>query len=166
MLCVCCCVWRFVLKNNFFFKRHFRFYFLSCCRYCYYYSGSCITKCGNLFCFLITKIFFRISLVFFFSFLIKWLCVYLPRSTIFPNRFLPRRKLRVEQFQRRFLNWCWHSLMAKLAPLTRAPNTPGLSRTKRRCFLLSVVCMAGSTYIIPELMGEILFGSPTLAMPL
>lgn len=90
----------------------------------------------------------------------------LPLSTIFPNRFLPLRKLRVEQFHRRFRNWCWHSLIAKLAPLTRAPKTPGLSRTKRRCFLLKVVCMAGSTYIMPELMGEILFGSPTLAMPL
>lgn len=36
---------------------------------------------------------------------IKYDCLmYSPRSTILPNKFLPRRKLRVEQFHRRFLN--------------------------------------------------------------
>jgi len=52
--------------------------------------------------------------------------------------------------------------MAKLAPFTKAPKTPGLSLTRRRCFLLNVEWMAGSMYI----MGVILLGSPTLAMPL
>lgn len=90
----------------------------------------------------------------------------LPRSTIFPNKFLPRKKFRVEQFHRRFRNWCWHSLMAIFALLTSAANTPGFSRTSRRCFRRSVVCTAGSMYMMPDVSGEMLFGSPTFAMPL
>ncbi|KAI9586114.1 hypothetical protein GQX74_001961 [Glossina fuscipes] len=54
----------------------------------------------------------------------------------------------------------------KFAPLTNAPSTPGLSRTKRLCLRRKVLCIAGSIYIILELMGDILFGSPTFAMPL
>lgn len=90
----------------------------------------------------------------------------LPLSTIFPNKFLPRRKFRVEQFHRRFRNWCWHSLMAMFALLTSAANTPGFSRTSRLCFRRSVVCTAGSMYMMPDVSGEMLFGSPTFAMPL
>lgn len=89
-----------------------------------------------------------------------------PLSTIFPKRFFPRRKFLVEQFHRRFRNWCWHSEMARLAPLTRADRTPGFSRTNLRCFRRSVVWMAGSMYMMPDVSGEMLFGSPTLAMPL
>lgn len=90
----------------------------------------------------------------------------LPRSTIFPNKFFPRKKFRVEQFHRRFRNWCWHSLIAILALLTSAANTPGFSLTKRRCFRRNVVWTAGSIYMIPDVNGDILFGSPTFAMPL
>lgn len=97
---------------------------------------------------------------------IKQKVFYLPRSTILPKRFFPRKKFLVEQFHRRFRNWCWHSEIAKLAPLTRAAKTPGFSRTNRRCFLRNVECMAGSIYIMPDVNGDILFGSPTLAIPL
>lgn len=70
--------------------------------------------------------------------------VYSPRSTILPKRFLPRRKLRVEQFHRRLRNWCWHSVMAIFAPFAIAASTPGFSRASRRCFRLSVAWIAGS----------------------
>lgn len=93
-------------------------------------------------------------------------CSYIPRSTILPNRFLPRKKFFVEQFHLRFRNWCWHSEIARFAPLTNAANTPGFSRTKRRCLRRSVVCMAGSMYTMLDVNGDILFGSPTFAMPL
>lgn len=56
--------------------------------------------------------------------------------------------------------------MAKLAPLTSAAKTPGFSRTSRRCLRRSVVWMAGSMYIMPVVNGDMLFGSPTFAMPL
>lgn len=56
--------------------------------------------------------------------------------------------------------------MARLAPLTRAANTPGFSRTNRRCLRRSVVCMAGSMYTMLDVNGDILLGSPTFAMPL
>lgn len=91
---------------------------------------------------------------------------YLPRSTILPNRFLPRKKFFVEQFHLRFRNWCWHSEMARLAPLTSAARTPGFSRTSRRCFRRSVEWMAGSKNATLAVNGDILFGSPTFAMPL
>lgn len=51
-------------------------------------------------------------------------------------------------------------------PLAIAANTPGLSRAKRRCFRLSVACIAGSMYIVPGDRGEILFGSLAFAIPL
>lgn len=89
-----------------------------------------------------------------------------PRSTILPKRFLPRRKLRVEQFHRRFLNWCWHSEMAMLAPFAIAASTPGFSRASRRCFRRSVAWIAGSIYTCTGVTGEMLFGSPAFAMPL
>lgn len=89
-----------------------------------------------------------------------------PLSTIFPNKFLPNKKFLVEQFHRRFRNWCWHSDIAKFAPLTSADKTPGFSRTRRRCFRRNVLCIAGSIYIIPDVSGEILLGSPTFAIPL
>lgn len=91
---------------------------------------------------------------------------YIPRSTILPNKFFPRKKFFVEQFHRRLRNWCWHSEMARFAPLTSAANTPGFSRTSRRCLRRSVVCMAGSMYTMFDVNGDILFGSPTFAMPL
>lgn len=91
---------------------------------------------------------------------------YVPRSTILPNRFFPRKKFFVEQFHRRLRNWCWHSEMARFAPLTSAANTPGFSRTSRRCLRRSVVCIAGSMYTMFDVSGDILFGSPTFAMPL
>lgn len=56
--------------------------------------------------------------------------------------------------------------MAKFAPLTSAAKTPGFSRTRRRCLRLSVVCTAGSMYTMLDVNGDILFGSPTFAMPL
>lgn len=97
---------------------------------------------------------------------IKWWKMCSPRSTILPKRFLPRRKLRVEQFHRRFRNWCWHSVMAMLAPFAIAASTPGFSRASRRCFRLSVAWMAGSMYTWTGVTGEMLFGSPAFAIPL
>lgn len=91
---------------------------------------------------------------------------YSPRSTIFPNRFLPRRKLRVEQFHRRLRNWCWHSAIAILAPLAIAASRPGFSRASLRCLRRSVAWIAGSIYIIPGVSGDMLFGSPAFAIPL
>lgn len=101
-----------------------------------------------------------------FELWIKFKRNYIPRSTILPNRFLPRKKFFVEQFHLRFRNWCWHSEMASFAPLTSAWRTPGFSRTNRRCLRRNVVCMAGSMYTTLDVNGEILFGSPTFAMPL
>lgn len=56
--------------------------------------------------------------------------------------------------------------MARFAPLTNAANTPGFSRTSRRCLRRNVVCIAGSMYTMLDVNGDILFGSPTFAMPL
>ena len=75
------------------------------------------------------------------------------------------------QFQRRFLNWCLHSVIACLAPLATATTTPGWSRTRRRCLRRNVACTSGSKY---ELVIEFsliefetrLLGSPALAIPL
>lgn len=91
---------------------------------------------------------------------------YSPRSTILPKRFFPRRKLRVEQFHRRFLNWCWHSAIAMFAPFAIAARTPGFSRASLLCFRLRVAWIAGSIYTWTGVTGEILFGSPAFAMPL
>ena len=92
--------------------------------------------------------------------------MYSPRSTILPKRFLPHRKFLVEQFHRRFRNWCWHSMMAIFAPFAIAARTPGFSRASRRCFLRSVAWMAGSIYTWTGVTGEILLGSPAFAIPL
>lgn len=97
---------------------------------------------------------------------IKWWKMCSPRSTILPKRFLPRRKLRVEQFHRRFLNWCWHSAIAIFAPFAIAARTPGFSRASRRCFRRRVAWIAGSMYTWTGVTGEMLFGSPAFAMPL
>lgn len=56
--------------------------------------------------------------------------------------------------------------MAMFAPFAIAARTPGFSRASRRCFLLSVACIAGSIYTWTGVTGEILFGSPALAIPL
>jgi hypothetical protein len=90
----------------------------------------------------------------------------LPLSTIFPKRFLPRRKFFVEQFHRLFRNWNWHSWMAWLAPLATATKTPGFSRTRRRCFRRRMRWTAGSMYRAPGVWGSKLLGSPALAIPL
>lgn len=69
---------------------------------------------------------------------------YLPRSTIFPNRFFPRKNDFVEQFHCRLRNWCWHSLMAMLIPFSSDLFTPGFSPTSRLCFRRSVLPISGS----------------------
>lgn len=140
---------------------------------CYYYSSSLLLWWWEHTRYTTIRLStsFHLNLIYLWWQLIKWNRKYStaqhsPRSTIFPNRFLPRRKFRVEQFHRRLRNWCWHSEMAILAPLTNAAKTPGFSRTKRRCFRRSVVCTAGSMYMMPDVSGDILFGSPTFAIPL
>lgn len=90
----------------------------------------------------------------------------LPLSTIFPNKFFPLKKFLVEQFHLLNLNWCWHSATAMLAPFATAANTPGFSLASLLCFRLNVACTAGSIYKTPGDIGERLFGSPALAMPL
>lgn len=92
--------------------------------------------------------------------------MHLPLSTILPNRFFPLKKFLVEQFHLLYLNWCWHSATAMLAPFATAASTPGFSLASRRCFLLSVACTAGSMYRTPGDNGDKLFGSPALAIPL
>lgn len=92
--------------------------------------------------------------------------MHLPLSTILPNRFFPLKKFLVEQFHLLYLNWCWHSATAILAPLATAASTPGFSLASRRCFLLNVACTAGSIYSTPGDSGDKLFGSPAFAIPL
>lgn len=91
---------------------------------------------------------------------------YLPLSTILPNKFLPRIKFLVEQFHLWFRNWYWHSYIAKFAPLAIADSNPTFSRTKRLCFLLSVLCTEESIKATPGDIGDKLLGSPAFAMPL
>lgn len=92
--------------------------------------------------------------------------MHLPLSTILPNRFFPLKKFLVEQFHLLYLNWCWHSATAMLAPFATAASTPGFSLASRRCFLLNVACTAGSIYSTPGDNGDRLFGSPAFAIPL
>lgn len=101
--------------------------------------------------------------------LIKFVCLWLvdlPLSTIFPNKFFPLKKFLVEQFHLLYLNWCWHSATAMLAPLATAASTPGFSRANLRCLRLRVACTAGSIYSTPGDSGDKLFGSPAFAIPL
>lgn len=91
---------------------------------------------------------------------------HLPLSTIFPNKFFPLKKFLVEQFHLWFLNWYWHSWIAWLAPLAIADSNPGFSRTKRLCFLLKVLWTDESINATPGDIGDRLFGSPALAIPL
>lgn len=92
--------------------------------------------------------------------------VALPRSTIFPNRFLLVKKFLVEQFQRRLRNWCWHSCNAIFTPRLIACNTPGFSRIKRLCLLRNNINDDESINIRPGVVGAKLLGSPALAIPL
>lgn len=92
--------------------------------------------------------------------------LYSPRSTIFPNRFFPRKKFFVVQFHLRFLNWYWHSCIAWLAPFAMAWSTPGFSLTNFCCFFLKVLWIDVPYMGMPGAKGDKLFGSPAFAMPL
>lgn len=80
--------------------------------------------------------------------------------------FFPLRKFLVEQFHLLYLNWCWHSATAMLAPLATADKTPGFSLASLLCFRLRVEWIAGSMIRTPGDIGDRLFGSPALAIPL